>query len=229
MIKRLPIILATVLTLLVMSATALAKPDNVAPTQAYIRAYHVLWNTIKARLPAQRKAAADLVSKISNQCPGDLAGSPRNAASTELSLEALGAVSIVMSAPDRPAIVHFARSVKGLQWSSPKLTRIVKAYAAKLKAEAALPAPNLCSDTQAWALTGFLTLPVSVTRFNQLSNSAEKGPDEVPSRLFVSNTDLREKRILHNLKHLEIETEAVELTIGVYAWAQILKAVDLQV
>jgi hypothetical protein len=80
---------------------------------------------------------------------------------------------------------------------------------------------------KAWAATGFRTVPVSVTRFNQLSKAAERGPQEVPSRLFASYTNSRGKVILRNIKHLELEIEAVELNAGLHAWSQILSGVGL--
>jgi hypothetical protein len=209
------------------TSAALAKADDVASTRTYIRAYYALARTAKAKLPDQQTAAADLLRRISSQCPDVLAGSPRNEASAELSLEALGAVSIVMSGPDRHAITHFLHAVKGLQWSSPKLTRTVTASVARLKAQLALIVPDLCSDMKAWAATDFRTVPMSVTQFNRRTKAAEEGPQEIPSRLLASYTGRQEKVILRNIKHLEVQIEASELNTGLHAWSEILKVVGL--
>jgi hypothetical protein len=210
-----------------LTSTPFLKPANVASTETYIRAYYALVRTAKTKVPVQQAVAADLVRKVSSHCAGVLVGSPHNTDSAALDREALGAVSIAILSPDRQAITHFARAVKSLRWSSPKLTRLVKAYAEKLKAEGALTAPDLCRDMKTWATSGFRTVPGNVTRFNRASRAAAKGPQEIPSRLLAAYASPRGKATLHTIERLEGEIEVIELNTGVHALDQILTAVGL--
>jgi len=227
MLNRPLAVFAAALALAVAPASALAKPDDVAATRAYIRAHYVFVQAVKAKLAAEQAAAAALVSEVRSRCANVVAGSPRNEDATALSAEVLIVVSDAMLTQDRAAIMHFLGAVKSLRWSSSTLTHAVARYAATLKAEVALKPPNLCSDLSAWAATGFLTLPVSVTRSNQESEAAAAGPQEVPPRLLAPYTRSDDKTILHRTKLLEQEVEAAALKTGLQAWSQILSAVGL--
>jgi hypothetical protein len=213
---------------LVMAPTsALAKPDNVSATRAYIRAHYLFVRAAKAELPVEKTVAAKLVSEIRSQCPNVVTGSPRNEDAAALTTEALIVVSDTLLAPDRVAITHFVGSIENLRWSSRKLTHAVRRYAAKLRAELALKTPNLCSNLKAWAATGFQTMPASVTRTNEETEAASAGPEEIQQRLFAPYARPDDKAILRRTKVLETKLKGAALEIGLHAWSEILTIVGL--
>ncbi len=132
----------------------------------------------------------------------------------------LGAVSIVMSSPDRWAIMHFVKAVKSLRWSDDVLTHLVRAYASRLDAEAKLSVPDLCSDIRAWVTTGYEKVSNRVKQFND---------QEVPVHLLTLYTSPREATVLEVIKRVQNKLEIAELRAGLRAWSQIIGAVGLHI
>jgi hypothetical protein len=102
---RLPIVF-TVFVVAAVSTPALARADDIVSTRTYIRADYALVHAAKLKLPAGEAASANLVKKITHKCSNVAAGSPNNKDAVQLGEEALGAVGIVISSPNRKAIVQ---------------------------------------------------------------------------------------------------------------------------
>ncbi len=208
-------------------AGAFARPDDAAATRSYIDAHYALLRAAQAALPVERTAAAKLVGETRSECPGVAAGSPRDEESAALGTEALVVVSDTLLAKNRAAIKRFAGAVENLRWSNATLTRLVRRYAAKLRVELTLKAPDLCADLKAWAASGFQTVPAGVTRTNQETEADSTGPEEVPLRLLKPYVRRNDDSILHRSKRLEVKLRGAPLKTGLKAWSEILSIVGL--
>jgi hypothetical protein len=164
-VRPLFVVLAAAAGLAAGPTAALADSADVASTQAYVQADYALVHVAGAHLAISEAAPLTLLSQVQRECPRAAIESPQDPESTQLSNEVIGAMVIGAGRPDLPAVRTFTRTVAGLSWSNRGLTRAIRAYADDLKTLASLPAPNLCSDVQAWAASGFHTLPASTVAF----------------------------------------------------------------
>jgi hypothetical protein len=226
-------ILAAVLVAAVAPAAALAgkgshtKGQNVATTKAYIRADYTLAHTARINMQTGEAALESLQRTLSTECPMAAAASPENEAAAALSNEVIGAMSVVFIRADVQVVAAFAETVAHLHWSNRKLTRKVKAYAAKFKTLAALEMPDVCGDVRAWAASGYRTLPASTTAFDQRVSANNVGIGEVPAHLLAPYEDPSERGVLALTRQFESELVDAEAR-AVAQWSKILNALELQ-
>jgi hypothetical protein len=200
----LPAILAlAAATLGVASPPALAGSRDRAATRAYIRAGYTALHAAKVNLAASRNALASLERQITSQCPLAAAGSPQDEDSEQLSNELVGALTVAAYHPDAGVIATFAHAVRGLRWSNPTLTRTVRTSTTKLSELSTLAVPDVCSDIQAWAASGFQTLPASAVQFDQRYAAVDVEAEEVPLRLLAPYEDASSASQLHRVERLE--------------------------
>lgn len=148
-------IVVTVLVFAMMPASAIATPQDIASTHAYIQANYALARATEAKVtPAQADVEA-LNQKLAGECPKVGVGSPEDAESQPMSYEVAVALWSVSYGADAAAIHTFANTVKRLHWSNSRLTHIAQSYAADLQELATLALPNLCGDVRAWKATSF--------------------------------------------------------------------------
>jgi hypothetical protein len=233
-VSKLPIpILAAVLIAAVAPAAALAgkgghaKAQDIATTKTYIQADYMLAHTARINMQTGEAALESLQQTLSAECPMAAAASPENEAAAALSNEVIGAMSVVFIRADVQVVDGFAETVAQLHWSNQKLTRKVKAYAAKFKVLAALEEPDVCGDVRAWAASGYRTLPASTTQFDELYKANNVGIGEVPSRLLAPYEDSHERGVLALTRQFESELVDAEAR-AVAQWSKILNALDLQ-
>jgi hypothetical protein len=155
------------------------------------------------------------------------AASPENEAAAALSNEVIGAMSVVFIRADVQVVDGFAETVAHLHWSNQKLTRKIKAYAAKFKVLAALEMPDVCSDVRAWAASGYRTLPPSTTAFDERYSAHNVGIGEVPAHLLAPYEDSHERSVLALTRQFESELVDAEAR-AVAQWSKILNALELQ-
>src|SRR5665213_3711587 len=176
-------IILALLALLALSltpATAIAgrrgnasTPQDRASTHAYIQANSVLANAAAASEAPVQASILSFNKKLGQECPKAGAGSPQNDESQKASYEVAGALWSISYGAVAGPIRTFARAVKPLRWSNPKLTRRAQAYARSLSELAALPLPNLCGDVRTWSASGFRTIPAITLAFDQHVESIE--------------------------------------------------------
>jgi hypothetical protein len=233
-IRKLPIpIIAALLIAAVTPTQALAgtgnhaKAKNIATTRAYIQADYTLAHTARINMQTGEAAIETLRQTLGAECPMAAAASPENEAAAALSNEVIGAMSIVFIRADVQVVDGFAETVAHLLWSNPKLTRKVKAYAAKFKVLAALEMPDVCGDVRAWAASGYRTLPASTTQFDERYKANNVGIGEVPTHLLAPYEDSSERGVLALTRQFESELVDAEAR-AVAQWSKILNALELQ-
>jgi hypothetical protein len=229
---KIPIFVA-VLVAAVAPAPALAgnashtKAENAATTEVYIQASYTLAHTARTNMLTGEAAIESLQQTLSAECPMAAAASPENEAAAALSNEVIGAMSVVFIRADVQVVDGFAETVAHLHWTNQKLTRKVKAYAAKFKVLAALEMPDVCGDVRAWAASGYRTLPASTTQFDERYKANNVGIGEVPAHLLAPYEDSHERGVLALTSQFESELVDAEAR-AVAQWSKILNALDLQ-
>ena len=190
-----------------------SSPNSLA-TRAYVKADYALVQTARANLASSKVAITSLGSTVAGECPRVAAEAPQNHDAEQLSNEVVGALEVVAYQPDRESMLAFARAIRGLRWSNRKLTRAVAAYATKLEGFPTLAAPNICADVEAWAATGYRTLPASTVAFDKGFYAYDIEAEEVSLRLLRPYESATEASLVRETTHLEgplaeFEAEAV--------------------
>ena len=226
-------IVAAALAVAVAPAQALAgtrghaKAQDIATTKTYIQADYTLAHTARINMQTGEAALESLRQTLSTECPMAAAASPEDEAAAALSNEMIGAMSVVFIRADVQVVDGFAETVAHLHWSNQKLTRKVKAYAAKFKVLAALEEPDVCGDVRTWAASGYKTLPASTTQFDERYKANNVGIGEIPTHLLAPYEDSHERGVLALTRQFESELVDAEAR-AVAQWSKILNALELQ-
>ncbi len=162
-------------------ATALATPQDIASTHAYIRANYALNRATQAKVKAAQASIEATIHKLGQECPKLGVGSPQNEESQHLSYEVVVALWSASYATDAGPIRTFASAVRHLHWSNPTLTHMAQRYATDLQDLASLQMPNVCGDVTAWKETGFKTVPATSIQLDRRVEAIE--PKTIPPSL----------------------------------------------
>ena len=207
-------------------AASLARARNAAATRAYIKANYALVLVARANLPTGTAAIKSLASQVAGECPLAALDAPQDHDAEQLSNEVVGALEVAAYAPDKTSMLAFAHTVKRLRWSNAKLTRMVRAYAAKLEGFPTLAPPNICADVKTWAASGYHTLPASTVAFDKGFYAFSIEAEEVSLRLLRPYESATEASLLHRTKQLEAPLAEAEAE-AVYDYSQILNSLKL--
>lgn len=207
----------------VLVSDAVAHSNDVAATQAYLRAEYKSYRTIDANLETSRKDLKSFVGQVVAGCPNVLAGFPQGDAQLPNLLgEELAALAAVAERPDLDSELVFARSVSHLRWTNPVLGRLVKQYNEK---EPTISATSLCADYTTWAASGYHTLSPHSQSFLRRMEAKEKrnevmsngeGPGEAIKRLLVPYERSSVRKLVKRVARLEAQLEgaSLELILG---------------
>ncbi len=205
-----PITLAAMLCS-VSPAIAGVKPSDAATTHDYLEARIALQRTTAAEgKPAELKAITALETQIKAECPGVLAGAPphvkgeeTNESEFEVSEELLSVGFGAAEHVEHPADARFARTVRRLRWSNPKLTKL-RSLAIEQAKQSAIPPAELCSDMKFWVASGYTAVSAGTKRYLQRLRvvssitQIESEPHESMSDIFNLNA-----LVAHRLKPYE--------------------------
>jgi hypothetical protein len=144
------------------AAVAAIRPSDAAATHAYLRARIAVQHAAARTEPAAITALAKLEGQLKAGCPGVLTGAPPHVkgertnesdlhVSEELLIVTLGTAERV----EHAELARFARTVRRLRWSNPKLTRLLRSLALESDEQSAIPVPDLCSDLRFWVSSGY--------------------------------------------------------------------------
>jgi hypothetical protein len=154
------------------SAVARVSPSDAATTHAYLEARIVLQRTMVSVGPAELKAIEALEARVKAECPGVLAGAPPHVkgertseSEREVSAELPSAVFGAAERVGHQADARFARTVRRLRWSNPKLTRLLRSLAIEQTKQSAIPLPGLCADMKFWVASGYTTVSAGTKQF----------------------------------------------------------------
>jgi hypothetical protein len=220
----------------VLVSDAVAHPNDVAATRAYLRAEYKSYRAIDANLGASRKDLKSFVGQIVAGCPNVLAGFPRGDAQLPNLLgEELAALAAVAEKPDLHSELVFARSVSHLRWTNPVLEHLVKRYNEK---EATISAASLCADYTTWAASGYRTLSPHSQSFLRRMEAKEKrnevmgpkgseGPGKAIKRLLAPYERSSVGKLAKQVAHLEARLEEASLVLILRAAVEMDKGLGL--
>jgi hypothetical protein len=207
-------------------APALATPQDVAATHAYIEANYVLAQAMVARIGEGQTKIERLNGDLTHECPGVGAGSPEDEASQPISHEVTVALWSLAYGVDAGPIRTFTNIAGGLRWSSHAIRSASQTYARNLRELAAVPLPNLCADVRSWKETGFKTIPAAVVSLVQRVEAIE--PKAIRPRLLTAYERGADASILARTIRLETRLEENEFLVGQGDWIQVLETLGLQ-
>jgi hypothetical protein len=212
-----------------------AHPNDVAATQAYLRAEYKSYRAIYANLGTSRKDLKSFVGQVVAGCPNVLAGFPQGDAQLPNLLgEELAALSAVAERPDLHSELLFARSVSHLHWTNRVLGRLVKQYNEK---EPTISAASLCADYTTWAASGYHTLSPHSQSFlrrmeakekrNEIKGSNGEGPGKAIKRLLVPYERSSARMLAKQVDSLEAQLEGASLELILDAAGELDKDLGL--
>jgi hypothetical protein len=126
-------------------------------------------------------------------------------------------------------VATFAREVRGLRWSSGRLTHAVARFATRLKGLTKLATPDVCGDLRAWAASGYTTLPASNAAFVRSYFATDIEAEEAPLiiRLASPYATPSELPVLRRVERLEVKLGEAEAS-AVEAYTHLIIALDLK-
>ncbi len=217
---------ALALAVAVAPQQALAAPNDVAATHAYIEANYALAKAMVAQAaPAQKKILA-LNRALAVECPQVGVGSPENEASQPISHEVAVALWSVSYALDAAPIRRFQQVAGRLRWNSAKTTRAVAKYVRNLRAISSVPLPHLCADVRAWAATGFQVVPAAIVK--EVERVEGLDLKAVSSRLLAPFERGSDAATVKRTARLEQKIEEFEFLVGQGDWIHVLETLGLQ-
>jgi hypothetical protein len=227
-IRALVVSLLAGLALVSAPGVALAGSGDVAATQSLARATDTLVRAATPEVSKGLAAARRYASGIAAKCPRAAAGSPMNQASEQLDDEVIGAMTIAGYSVAAGPIATFGRSVHGLHWSNARLTRAVKTFAAKLQKLSTSTLPDVCGDIQAWAASGYKTLPATTVPFVRHYLQVTPEAEEVPLiiRLVTPYATPSDFPILRRVERLETKLGEAEAA-AVESYSRLILALEL--
>jgi hypothetical protein len=213
------------LALAVIPVQAIATPQDIAATHAYIQANYALARASVATIgPAQAKIER-LNRKLRGECPHAGAGALQNEASQPMSYEVAVALWSVAYGAAAGPIRTFVGVVRKLRWSDHRITHTAQNYASSLSELATLPLPDLCAEVRAWKASGFQMIPATTARLVRRVEAIE--PQTIPPRLLAPYERGADRAILARTTRLETKLTATEFTLGFNDWDLLLETLGL--
>lgn len=204
---------------------ALANTRDEQATLSYLRADRQAFEELKASLPKAKLAMNGFVTQTIAECPGVADQAPPGQPLDDLKEEALDTVSVASETPFRAPSSTLARHIEHLRWSSRRLTRLVRGYAARLRETNTQP--PFCSELKAWVASGYGTLPQSTTSFIK-KEASQAAPEEQLLALLAPYARLHTKTLLQSVKRLELQNAFDVLAAGLPAVRRLEEGLGLR-
>jgi hypothetical protein len=184
------------------AASRRVSRSDIAATRSYLRDEHELDRAEASDTAANQAAISGLIAHVRSACPNVLAGAPETKAIGALRFQTLAQLDHAETQPTRDAQILFSKRVERLRWSNRKLTSYVHGSAEEAKANVELAIPDICSEAQAIAASGYQTTPPSMIQFEREQLAANSKVDIVVRPHEKGSGDLQEM-ILGMLKPYE--------------------------
>ena len=209
------------------AASAESAADAVS-TRTLSRATKVLLRAARPDLPKGLANAKRYATEVSAQCPKAAAESPQNHGSEQLDDEVIAGMTVVGYRTAAGPIKAFYHAVKGLHWSSTKLTRAVNTFATKLDKFVSLSIPSLCGDIKEWVASGYKTLTPSTVQFLKQYNAVDPEAEEGPlilrlARPYATAGDIP---LFHSIESFESELAETEAH-AVFSYKNLMNTLEL--
>ncbi len=206
-------------------AQAIASPQDIAATHAYIQANYALAQASVARISQTQAKIERLNGALAQECPLVGTGSPENEESQPVSHEVAVALWSLKYATDAGPTRTFLNATGRLRWSNGSITRAVGRYAGDLHDLASVPLPNLCADVRSWKASGFRIVPAAVVSLVARVEAIE--PTTIPRRLLSPFERGVDAGVLARTMSLETKLEENEFLVGQLDWYQLLATLGL--
>jgi len=213
------------LALCLAPATALAAPQDVASTHAYIQAYSALTRSRAAKFGAIQAKVDRFNATLAHECPLIGTGSLQDEASQRVTAEVAAALWSIEYGTDAGPIRTFVNAVKRLRWSNRAITRTAQKYANDLRVLASIPLPNLCRDVGAWKANGFQTLPASTVAIDDRVEGIE--PKPVSQQLLAPYERGGDASLMAQAVRQQLGLEEREFTTGLHDLLKVLATLAL--
>jgi hypothetical protein len=223
------VVLVLVSFALAASPAAFAESaGDVTATRALTRATKTLLGSARPDLPRGLANVEHYANQIAAQCPKVAAESPQNSGAEQLDDEVVGVLTVVGYRTAAGPIGSFYHAVKGLHWSSSRLTRAVKTFATKLDKLVGLTVPSLCGDIKEWSASGYKTLSSSTTQFLKSYNAVDPEAEEGPliMRLVRPYATVGDVTLFHSIETFESELAETEAH-AVFAYRHLMNTMQL--
>jgi hypothetical protein len=170
---------AALLAVVITGGSARMARDGAA-TNIYLAARRVVEAHMERFWATRRGAVKTYVAGIAHTCGGALRHAPPITGNRSYELQGsklvlspwailffdtTGGVEQAMRLPaDAAAVGRFARQVRGLRWTDPAVTELVRTLGETEEAQLEREAPELCRDARAWAASGYKSLAAQTSR-----------------------------------------------------------------
>src|SRR5436190_4169356 len=204
---------------------AIAGPRDFAATHKAILAGYALARAGVATISIAKSNIESFNRKLARECPGVGTGTPENEASQPMSYEVAVALWSIGYGSAAGPINAFAKAVRPLRWTSPRINRFAHSLVTNLIALATIPLPDLCGDVRAWTASGFRTIPPHVIELNRRVERLAL-PD-IPWRLVAPYIRVGDAGRVAYIKRAERKIAEAEFVIGQDEWYRVLNTLGL--
>lgn len=220
-----PAILISILALTLAPAPAGAASRDLASTHAYLAASYTLLHSAVSTWPAVEASIHKLDLRLHAECPNAGAGSPQNAEEQKLSYEAVGALWATGYHTDAAFVRAYVRTLSGLTWSNPQITRHARRLARGLREMVALRVPPICADVRAWRAAAFGAMPSDVEPYDRHVEAIDI--HEIPPNLLAPYVQPADRGLRKRVEHLATRFAELEFMRGQIDWIALLEVVGL--
>lgn len=218
-------ILLTALMLASAPARALATPQDIASTHAFLVAGYAALHATVSKWSAVEASIHKLDRKVAAECPHAGEGAPQDNEGQEMSAEVADALWAVGYRTDAGIVHRFVAAVRPLKWSNSTITRRAHKYMNGLLEMTRIAVPNLCADVHAWAATGFKSVPASVKAYDEHVEAIEV---KLPSSKLIKPYALgSDKQLLAQDLRLYLRFEELEVGRGFNDWDNLLEILSI--
>ena len=218
-------ILTAVLAAAFAPATAGATSRDVAATHTYLAASYTVLHAAVSTWPSVEASIHRLDLRFHAECPDAGAGSPQNEEEQKLSYEAAGALWATGYHADATIVRAYVKTLNGLTWSNPQITRDARRLAGGLREMTALRVPGICADIGAWRADGFGAMPPDVEPYDRHVEAIDI--HEIPQRLLAPYVQPADKGLRKRAEHLATRFAELEFMRGQADWIRLLEVVGL--
>jgi hypothetical protein len=219
------ITLLVTLAIAVAPAQALASSQDLAATHSAIVAGYSLARAGVATINIAQSRVESLNRKLAVECPGVGRGTPETEASQPMSHEVAVALWSIAYGSARGPIEKFARAMKPLHWTSPRINRVAHAFVANLTGLATIPLPDLCADVRTWTASGFTAVPRNVSELDSREERLEL--PEIQWTLVAPYVRGGDAGLVAYIKRAERQIAEAEFVLGQADWYQVLQTLGL--
>ncbi len=218
-------ILAAVLAVGLSPAAAVAAPQDVTSTHAYLAAGYTALHATVTKWSSVEANIHKLDLRFQGECLHVGAGSPQSEEEQKLSYEVAGALWATGYHTDAKIVGAFVKVVNRLKWSNPAITHAARRFAKGLREMTALQIPDLCADVRSWAAGGFKAVPATTEQYVRHVEAIEV--KEIPRRLLTPYVQPADRGLRARDERLATKFEELEFQRGQDDWNALLEVLAL--